>query len=48
MYRKLLPEKNHPTFSKQLINILIKLCTFKMFRPVNTKLKEVNNCRAYQ
>ena len=39
-------EKNHSTFSKQLINVFIKLCTFKTFRPVKIKLKVVNKCRS--
>ena len=48
MYRKLLPEKNHSTLSKQLPNILIKFCTFKTFRSVKIKLKVVNKRRACQ
>ena len=33
-------------YLKHFINILIKFCTFKTFRPVNIKLKVVNKCRA--
>ena len=46
VYRKLLPEKDHSTLSRQLTNILIKFRTFKTFRPVKIKVKVVNKCRA--
>ena len=42
------PEKNHWALPKQLTNILITFCTFKIFKPVKVKLVVVNKYRACQ